>query len=180
MDCPRIFTLLPLLVALASCTTRIIEETQKHEQKPKPEKASWTLGQMPSLNSREDIDNIVLQLRSGPELERRKLFVAIQLAMDYCLPHLLEHLEDMHDFEGMTFPIVNRSGTKLSSVTIPAKGFNTGAAIERFLIGYFYKEPARTSFNIRKREGASELWKKWYSARAERFRWNSWGVYSTK
>ena len=167
-----------LMLPVCSCTTTVGKERAAELQKPRPE--ILLKGRMPSLRSPHDLGGLLAYMRDGSEEERRRGFIALQTNIDWCLSYLIEYLGDAEPFGGVTFPIMNRSGTRISSVEIPPKGFTTGAAIERFFIGYFYKDPARRTFHPRKREGAVEAWRKWYENRRDSLRWNSWGMYSNK
>jgi hypothetical protein len=161
MNSLRTLLLLIMLVAPVSCATGV-------EREP------------PNLRTGEGFEKLLRQLEDGSQHRRREAVLALQYDMDFFLPHIIEHLEDTGEFKGLTCPIVNRSGRTISNVTIPAGQFNIGAMLERFLAGYFFKDPARLTFNIRNRKGAIEAWKKWYAERAGALRWNSWGLYSNK
>ena len=141
---------------------------------------SWSVDKLHPLETREDFEDYILRIRFGNKKERMMTFVAFQLRIDSCLKFILEHLEDPEIFKGAEFPIVSNKGLKLTDVTIPAKKYTVGAALEMLLISYFYKDPARKTFHPTKRTGAMTAWKQWYNARAGLFRWNSWGLYSTK
>lgn len=161
MNILRTVLLAVILTALVSCATTV-------EREP------------PNLRTQEGFEKLLRQLKEGSHARRREAMLALQFDMDFFLPRIIEHLEDTDVSGGLTCPIVNRAGRTLSNVTIPAKQFNIGAVLERFLIGYFFKDPARVTFNVHDREGATEVWKKWYTERAGAMRWDSWGLYSNK
>ena len=141
---------------------------------------SWSIGQKPRLEDRSDFEFLMEVLRTGTEEERRSILITMQLHMDFCLPFIIQHLEDTDPFEDVAYPLVTSRGMKRCDMKLPSAGFNTGAALEFLLVYYFNRDPARKSFNKDDREGAVEVWNAWYTQRAGRFRWNSEGVYSTK
>lgn len=151
------------------------------EKKAGPGEAkSYAMTRLPELENREEFERTLKRLKAGSEQERRTAMVAFQLKMDLCLPYIIEHLEDKEPFKGLTYLHVTRLGERVGDFVIPDKGFNAGAALELFLCSYFRRDPARKTFNIPDREGATDIWKAWYGERKSSLKWGKSGIYSTR
>lgn len=187
-----------LVVAMMSCRTvppqdngkAVGEEPNGKEAAEKPdgeekktgsqEAKGYAMTRLPELDDRNQFEETLKRLKTGSDQERRTVMVAFQLKMDLCLPYIIEHLEDKEPFRGLTYLHVTRLGERIGDFVVPDKGFNTGAALELFLASYFRKDPARTSFNIPNREGATNIWKTWFEKRKGLFKWAKSGIYSTR
>jgi hypothetical protein len=157
------------------------DDKSGQEKKAGPEEAkSYAMTRLPELNDRAEFERMLTRLKTGSDQERRTVMVAFQLKMELCLPFIIEHLEDKEPFKGLTYLYVTRLGERVGDFVIPDKGFNAGAALELFLASYFRRDPARKTFNIPEREGATDIWKAWYEQRKSSFRWAKSGVYSTR
>ena len=175
----EIIACMSIFLSGLSCITEEIKE-KPSEKTENVQGQSWAIDKLPTLENRQDFDDYITRLKFGNEKERKQVFIGFQLKIDMCLPFIIEELENEDKFKGADFPIVSSKGNILTNVIIPSNTYTIGSALERFLVSYFYKDPARTSFNVTRRDNAVEVWKNWYSRRRAAFRWNSWGIYSNK
>lgn len=152
-------------------------EEEKAESK---EAKGYAMTRLPELSDRNQFEETLKRLKTGSDQERRTILVAFQLKMDLCLPYIIEHLEDMEPFKGLTYMHVTRLGERVGDFVVPDRGFNAGAALELFLASYFRNDPARKTFNIPNRKGATDIWKAWYVQRQGAFKWAKSGIYSTR
>lgn len=162
----------------ASCVTEPVEEKLPGSQHALA--ISLNIGNIPRIAQRSVFEDVLLWFKQGTELDRRTAIAAFQVYMDVCLPFIIDHLEGEEPFAGLTYQPFGRKGARLRSVTIPSEGYNVGAALEYFLAYYFRSDPARRTFNVEKREGAVELWRRWYARRADSFHWDESGFYRSK
>ncbi len=144
------------------------------------EAKGYAMTRLPELDDRRNFEETMSRLKKGLDQERSTIMVAFQLKMDLCLPYIIDHLEDKEPFKGLTYLHVTRLGERIGEFNIPDKGFNTGAALELFLVSYFYRDPARKNFNIPNRARATDIWKAWYEQRKRSFHWAKSGVYLTR